>query len=214
MKKLLILSIALGAVYYLFFNISATSFDDAGNPTAIVFTQNNCGSWCDDGIKDLKRRKIKFTEFPIDNNKENKDRYESISGKGLPFFVMGDQTLAGYGKYQFMNMVAQAFGDVHLTRREKSYFRNHFYNDGKPRIYVYGASWCPYCKKLRQQFAEKGVDYVELDVEKANEPQLIANTMGINGYPVVYVGYVRVKYDADLYGNVMDVKNIAGDRIL
>lgn len=212
MKTLLIISVLIGAGYYFIFNTSVTSFDEAGNPTAIVFTQNNCGTWCDDGLADLRRRKIKFTELPIDNNKENKDRYEAAGGKGLPFFVMGEQTLAGYSGPMLLYKVAQTFGDKSLTHLEKRYYRNHFYDDGSPLIYMYGASWCPYCKKLREKFAEQDIDYVELDVEKAPDGQLISKTMGINGYPAVYVGYVRVENGSDTFSNIMDAVDVAGNR--
>jgi len=213
MKKLLIISVIFGAGYYFIFNASPTSFDEVGNPTAIVFTQNNCGTWCDNGIKDLERRNIPFIEFPIDNNKENKDRYESMSGKGLPFFVMGDKTLVGYGKFWFASTVAQVFGDKYLTYGEKRFYKHHFYDDGSPRIYVYGASWCPYCKKLRKEFAERDIDYFELDVEEAAESQLIVKTMGIDGFPVVYVGYIRVKNSSDLIGDVLNAIDMAGNRV-
>jgi len=214
MKILLMLSVVLGAGYYFVFNISTSSFDDAGNPITVVFTQKNCGSWCDNGVKDLERRNIPFTELPIDNEKDNSDRYKAMGAKGLPLFVMGNQSLAGYGRHQLLNIVAQTFGDKYLTRREKKYYRNHFYNDASPLVYIYGASWCPYCKKLRKDLDARDIDYFELDVEKATDPRLIANTMGVSGYPVVFVGYVRVLNGPDLIGNVLDAVDIAGDRIL
>ncbi len=217
MKKLLIVSLAIGALFYfkpsLFsFDFSKGAFDENGNLEVLVFTQNNCGTWCDNGMKDLKRRGVPFTEIPIEGSKENMLYYNDMGGKGLPFFVMGNQKLAGYGKYQLATTLAQSFGDKYLTSREKRYYRNHFYDDDSPLIYVYGASWCPYCKKLREEFADRGIDYFELDVEKENDPQLIADTMGISGYPVVFVGYVRVKGGSDLIGNVMDATDIAGNR--
>ncbi|VAW93965.1 hypothetical protein MNBD_GAMMA23-1091 [hydrothermal vent metagenome] len=214
MKNLIVIGIAVAAVYYFVFNSSNGAFNEDGNPTTLVFTQNNCGTWCDKGVSDLERRKIPFAEMPLDNNKENIARYKDLGGTALPFFVMGNKKYSGYNKYWVATTVAQAFGDKYLTVREKRNFRNHFYDDGSPLIYVYGASWCPYCKKLREELTRRDIDYVEIDVEKTSNPQLLANTMGINGYPLVYVGYVRVKGGADLVSNILDAVDIAENRTL
>lgn len=212
MKKIIIICITLGAFIYFKSPFSSSgAFDENGNPEVLVFTQDNCGTWCDDGLKDLEQRNVPFTELPIDNNKENSDRYSDMGGKGLPYFVMGDKTFTGYGKYWLATTLAQAFGDKYLTSREKRYFRNHFYDDDSPLVYMYGASWCTYCKKYRKEFAERGIDYVEIDVEKANDSQLLSSTMGISGFPQVYVGYVRVKSAPDI-SKVIDAIDIAENR--
>jgi len=214
MKKILIICIALATFIYFKSPFAVSSaFDVDGNPEVLVFTQNNCGTWCENGLKDLERRDVPYTELSIDNNKDNSERYSDMGGKGLPYFVMGNQTFSGYGKYWLASILAQTFGDKYLTSREKRYFRKHFYDDGSPLVYMYGASWCPYCKKFRKEFAEQGIDFVEIDVEKENDSQLLANTMGINGFPQVFVGYVRVKNAPDI-SEVVDAIDVAQSRKL
>ena len=58
---------------------------------------------------------------------------------------------------------------------------------------MYGADWCGYCRKLRTEFEDDGIDYIEIDVEKSTYKTQITKTMEIDGYPATWVGYTRVK---------------------
>jgi len=58
---------------------------------------------------------------------------------------------------------------------------------------LYGTTWCGYCKKLRGEFAEHNVDYLDYDVEKPAKQTWLLKALGIGGYPTVYVGYQRVR---------------------
>ncbi|MDA8155771.1 MAG: DUF4124 domain-containing protein [Actinomycetota bacterium] len=55
-------------------------------------------------------------------------------------------------------------------------------------VTLYGASWCPYCKKVRAYLVSRGVDLTEYDVdnnkEKASEARMKS---GQNGIPVTDV---------------------------
>lgn len=213
MKKILMIALALGVfVYFKAPFFSSGAFDANGNPEVLVFTQDNCGTWCEKGMKDLERRDVPFTELSIENT-ENKQRFSEMNGNSLPYFVVGEQKVAGYAKHDLTSSLAQNFGDKYLTNREKRYFRNHFYDDDSPLVYMYGASWCTYCKKFRKEFAEQDIDFVEIDVEAANDSSMISNTMGINGFPQVYVGYVRVENAPDIK-KVIDAIGIAKNRKL
>ena len=90
-------------------------------------------------------------------------------------------------------MLGRSFGEKYLTGFEKRLFRKHFYEDGSPKIVMYGADWCPYCKKLRDEFHANGVDYIEIDVDRSAYKDEILRTMQINGYPATWVGYTRVR---------------------
>ncbi len=57
---------------------------------------------------------------------------------------------------------------------------------------MYGADWCGYCKKLRNEFKANNTDYIEIDVEKSGEKQRMSETMGVYSYPTTWVGYSRV----------------------
>ena len=67
-----------------------------------------------------------------------------------------------------------------------------FHQEG---VVLYATDWCGYCKKTRGFFAEKGIEYVEFDIEKSAEgrkqyeqlkgrgvPLVVANGMVIRGY--------------------------------
>ncbi len=57
---------------------------------------------------------------------------------------------------------------------------------------MYGADWCGYCRKLRNEFTENGVDFIEIDVDRHPSKDKIMRTMEISGYPATWVGYTRV----------------------
>lgn len=215
MKKLVVVILILGAVYYFkpgWFSFGANNgaFDAEGNPETLVFTIKNCGGWCEKGLAELGRRKVPFRELKLDDNEENQQLYSKLGRGGLPYFVVGQYKLSGYLHAAVASTLAQAYGDKYLSRLERKYFARHFNDDNSPKVYMYGASWCPYCKAMRKELENRGVDYAEIDVEKAYDQDTLVKTMDIGGDPVIYVGYVRI--NPPKIGNVMSAINEAGYR--
>ena len=79
-------------------------------------------------------------------------------------------------------MLAKNFDNRYLNSFEERYYENHFNADRSPKIVVYGTSWCPGSKKLREEPRASNVDFVEIDVEKTGEKEQILQTLGIGGY--------------------------------
>lgn len=217
MKKFLILIIAGGALFYfkpgLFpsFGGKAGAFDSKGNPQVLIFTGANCPA-CESAVRELKDRNVEFQELKLDNNEANEARFHKLGGSGtIPYIVAGSHIEAGYGKSELASTLAQAFGDKYLTQVERLYFPNHFKPDGSPQIYIYGASWCGYCKKLHEDLDQRHVAFVEIDVEKASDQALMVDTMGIGGFPITYVGYERVAHGSQI-DDVMAALKEAGKR--
>jgi glutaredoxin-like YruB-family protein len=66
----------------------------------------------------------------------------------------------------------------------------------EPSVEIYTTSWCVYCKKAKQFFRSKGIEFVEYDIEKdknaarrmmaltskAGVPFVVINGQGIQGY--------------------------------
>jgi glutaredoxin len=66
----------------------------------------------------------------------------------------------------------------------------------KPKVELYTTSWCPWCKKARNFFRERGIVFVEYDIEKDKAaarrkaqidrqngvPFAVINGIGISGY--------------------------------
>ena len=76
---------------------------------------------------------------------------------------------------------------------------------------MYGASWCGYTKNMREEFANRNMDYLEIDVEKASDRASLVSSMQIDGYPLIYVGYRRIP-GADI-NKVIETKKLAISRI-
>ena len=67
-----------------------------------------------------------------------------------------------------------------------------------PTVEIYETSWCPYCKKAKDFFRSRGIDFVTFDIEKDQQaaarmrtftsrravPFVVINGQGISGYSV------------------------------
>jgi len=56
------------------------------------------------------------------------------------------------------------------------------------RVVMYSTAWCPYCKKARNYFREKGIRFVEYDVEKLPNRMREFKKLGGTGYPLILIG--------------------------
>ena len=201
MRKLLILIVVIGAIWSwqtgrLPFLNSAGAFDEAGNPLVWIFTIKNCGKACVMGRQNLDRRRVKYEEKlidPSDSNDPTVALWKSVGRGGFPLIIAGNETIKGSGSTaMIVNLLTSNFGDAYLTNAEKSLFKNHFDKNGTPKIVMYGADWCPYCKKLRTELNDNNVEFTEIDVDKSANKSRIVSTLEIDGYPAVWVGYTRV----------------------
>lgn len=201
MRKLFfILAIGIGVWYWkngtLPFMPTAGAYDEAGNPVVWLFTVEGCGRPCDMGRNNLERRSVDYEEKlinPNDDSDPNVALWKKVGKGGFPLIVGGDVKIKGSGTQSMvLEMLGSNFGDKYFTSFESRLFENHFNEDGTPGIIMYGADWCPYCKKLREEFEANDVDYIEIDVDKSVNKMLILNTLEIPGYPAVWVGYTRV----------------------
>jgi len=201
MRKLVfVVLIGLGAWYsnqgQLPFFSPPGAYDEAGNPVVWLFTIKDCGGHCGTARNQLKRRRVVFEEKlinPNDDNDENVKLWKKFGRTGFPLTVSGEEKLVGAGSKTMMaTFFGLSSGDKYLTGTEKRYFKKHFYPDGSPKIVMYGADWCPYCKKLRDEFQASNIDFIEIDVEKSGEKERMSRTMEIGGYPTTWVGYKRV----------------------
>lgn len=68
---------------------------------------------------------------------------------------------------------------------------NHFDENGRPLVVMYGTTWCPYCKKQREYFRSQDIAYTELDPEKSDTAKTAYTILQGGGYPLTYVGYRR-----------------------
>lgn len=201
MKKLILLvAIGVGGWYLNDGNIpflsSAGAYDDDGNPVVWVFTVNNCAKPCETALNQLKRRRVPYEEKRIDprNDADADVKFWRQNGRNaFPLIAAGNEVSIGQGASGIVNLLGLNFGNEFLTHNEKILFKKHFYPDGSPRIVMYGADWCGYCAKLRTEFNDNNVDFVEIDVEKSAYKDKIIRTMEIYGYPATWVGYTRVK---------------------
>ena len=54
-----------------------------------------------------------------------------------------------------------------VKKKEES--RPSFESKKKADVVLYTTSWCPYCRKARDYFRSRGIDFIEYDIEKDKE---------------------------------------------
>lgn len=197
-KKAAISLILVGIIYWIWNDKKPIDQStDIGDADVLIFTIDRCGDWCDKTISELTKRNVSYSNIMVDvydPESDNVKLFKKYGGeRSFPFVVSGNERVNGHSKANLLSLLAQRFGEKYLTDIEKKYFKKHFYSNGKPRVVMYGVVWCPYCKKLRKQFADDSMDYIEIDVEKSGEKEKMTETMGIEGYPSTWVGYIKVQ---------------------
>ena len=198
MKKIIILILVVVIAYQLkpdlfSFIGEKGAFDDSGKPLTLVFIHDKCGKPCGDAISLLKTRHVDFNAYKLDGNEANLALWKEHGGvNSFPNIIVGKEKVYGSYKSNIVSALALNYGDVVLTSAERHYMKKHFYDDGRPRLVMYSASWCGYCKKLREALNADRIDFVEIDVEKSSQRKAMTQTLDISGYPLVYYGYKRM----------------------
>ena len=210
MRKLIVVLLIIGGVWYWQKHNSsnAVALDADGNPTVVVFTAAQCEP-CKATLDMLNARGVPYQEKEIDpSNEQDEDvkQWRSMSDNMLPLTVSGKSKVKGSSKWELIGLLGENFGDKYLTQDENGYFSQHFDASGKPRVVLYGTSWCPTCAAMRKDFEEHGVDFVDIDVEKSGEFEKLMRVMEIPGYPATWVGYTRVH--GTTYNDVKAVMNL------
>ncbi|WLQ17084.1 glutaredoxin domain-containing protein [Hahella aquimaris] len=201
MKKLFVLAVIAGLIYqfkpeWIPFTQPEGAYYADGSPKTLLFTFSDCKQPCAKVKDDLQRRGASFEEVVVDANAENRQLWDSFSPyNSFPLLIVGKERAYGDMSIEVATTLALNYGDGLLTSEERELTSSHFNADGSPRVVMYSADWCPYCKKLRGAFRDDGMAFKEIDVEKARNKEQLIRTLGISGYPVTYVGYRRVVGD-------------------
>jgi glutaredoxin-like YruB-family protein len=58
---------------------------------------------------------------------------------------------------------------------------------GNDKVVLYSTTWCGYCAKTRDYFADNNIDYQDVDVEKTEEGRKAYRQMGANGVPIIVI---------------------------
>lgn len=73
------------------------------------------------------------------------------------------------------------------------------------KVVLYSTSWCGYCKKTRELFAEKSIEYLEYDVEKSSLGQSQYKKLKGRGVPLILMGGETIRgYDREAILRLVD----------
>lgn len=190
MKKIILLCLIIFSGYkgYQYFTTSHNvgAFAADGTPIAQLFIGSNCGQLCEDMEQVLISRHINYELIDVDSPEGKKYGIHQY-----PVTRIGKQQIVGSARNLLITTLAETFGESALTPAERMATRNHFDENGKPMVVLYGTQWCGYCKREREYLAEHNIPFYDLDVEATPSVKVAYDTLQGGGYPLIYVGYRR-----------------------
>ena len=218
MKKILVLAVLAIAGYQLYqhgfsFSSSKGAFDAQGKPLVVLFVGPGCGEICNSIRSYLQARSVDFQEVDIAGS-DGAPVANKYGVRSFPTTLVGSQQILGNDMLRITSVLAEAYGSKVLSRKESRVMAKHFDDGGRAQVVMYATTWCPYCKKQREYFAENNIVYKEVDVEASEENKLQYSALEANGYPLTYVGYRRFDgyHEADLESAIAELKK-AGPRL-
>ena len=154
---------------------------------------DNCGRACTEAESFLKGAGIEYERINLSSDAEAENRLRSLGGSNtMPQLYTGTRRVDGFHHLRYKEALGETYGLNALTGNVRDTFASHFYEDGSPKLVMYGASWCPHCKNAREFFQDNGLEFKEWDVEKESEGKRYYQTLEGTGYPLIYVGFRRV----------------------
>ena len=84
----------------------------------------------------------------------------------------------------WQKMVEWLFGDTPKAQSTKPFKEEPA---RLPVVEMYATSWCGYCRKARQYFAENNVPYVEYDIERDAEARARYDAFRGRGVPIIFI---------------------------
>lgn len=206
MKKLVFLLLIVGAVYQfrpdLFSSITGGGVYQANGEAAVVLgVFNGCGQPCQDAVRLLDSKGLAYEALNLSDGPEVEARYKKLGGsRTLPFLFVGEKKVQGYQRTDYTHALAQELGLQYLDAGQRSIVARHFDGSGNAKLVMYGASWCPQCKRAREFFQAKSIPFVEIDVEKSAQDGRDFKRLEAAGYPLIYVGAQRmVGFDESVF---------------
>jgi glutaredoxin len=195
MKKIIILLLIGAAAYWGYINYGSTlfrtgAFDDQGKPKVILFTMDGCPP-CADVVANLRSRNVTFEEVNTTTD-EGKRRVEKFGVMQVPLTVIGSRKVIGNDLLSIESALAEAYGMDALTPAVRQVMRNHFDEQGKPRVIMYGVNTCPYCKRMKAYLDERKIAYQFVDVSDFGSGKSAYEALSGRGYPLIFVGYRRI----------------------
>jgi glutaredoxin len=99
------------------------------------------------------------------------------------------------GKVAYTDKKPERIASVEKIRvREKTVSSQETYSGGEASrdVAIYTAEWCKYCKTAKAYMDERGIAYVEYDIEKDRYAKREYRKLGGNGLPLILVGDQRM----------------------
>ncbi|MDJ0940292.1 MAG: glutaredoxin domain-containing protein [Woeseiaceae bacterium] len=196
MQKIVLILSAVVALLWLALVITEGSdrrVSQTNGPTPMLFVTKNCGHSCSRMRRSMSQR-LDIEEHDAFDGDAGTALYKQYGGEGyLPYAVIGDQHITGNDPGSIISAIAIEYGPGQLPLEERDALRRHFDRYGEPITVMYATSWCGYCDRARDYFADRGVELVEFDIEHNREARRDYDILMGYGTPLIYQGYKRVQ---------------------
>ena len=195
MKNLIIMILAVAAVYkgYGYFN-KAEPLASMTDADVMLFTSEVCHQPCIDARAVLRETSVSVEEVLVsDSNLGSWERLKKVKRSAVaPLLITKTGRVEGFNRVEYLSAIGDSEGVDVLPWDAKEVLASHFDN-GYPKLVMYGTQWCPYCQKAKRYFAENNILYEERDVEASNDYRIKYTWLQSSGYPLFYYGAKRLK---------------------
>ena len=153
MKKLIIFALLLFGGYKLYtigafdnlpFLKKAGAFDAHGKAIVRLFVGPGCEAVCGEIETLLNNRKIAYELVDIATPEGAKYGVHQY-----PLVQVGKDSAFG-GRWEIIGALASNLGSDVLSHSEHLAMQNHFDDNGRAIVVMYGTDWCPHCKRQRE----------------------------------------------------------------
>ncbi|MEO0366918.1 MAG: glutaredoxin family protein, partial [Pseudomonadota bacterium] len=106
---------------------------------------------------------------------------------------MGRQRIIGPDSNgELLSAIAIEYGPDKLSRSAQRALARNFNPSGEPVVVMYATESCGYCRKAERYFRERGIAYLERDIEKDPSARRDFETLVGTGTPLLFHGYERM----------------------
>jgi glutaredoxin len=182
----------------LYLSLQATKATQISSKTAplrsmprVLFTVSGCGSPCSDANNFLSRRHVNYEEIVVTDGKEEEKKWERYGAiTTMPVLVVGDVTISGFNKWNYVSTLALNYDNEYLTGSEAEIFDKNFGPDGEPKLVMYTMDGCGYCEQAIRQLREDGIQFEERNSSASYRAKKELDKLE-SGTPLIYYGYRR-----------------------
>jgi glutaredoxin len=149
---------------------------------------------------------VNYEEVVVTNGRDEEatwERYSVITT--IPVLVVGDETISGFNKWDYVSTLALNYDNEYLTVSEAEIFDKNFGLNGEPKLVMYTMDGCDYCEQAIRQLHDDGIKFEERNIDASYTAKKELDKLE-SGTPLIYYGYRRFSgWSSNIYKSLKAV---------